>query len=395
VLVGAEVATAVVLLAGAGLLLRTLVAVETFDRGYRATEVLTMLVDPLGSRYPTRESLLQFFDAVRRETAAIPGVAAVAWASDLPLTAGDARGISFEIAGDPAVDDRHRPAADSHLVSPEYFEAIQLPIVAGRGFSDRDTAGSPPVCLVNEALARGHLGGRTAIGLRLALRPASRPRAEPTSCEIVGVVRQVRGRPDEREAFVQIYRPIAQRPTDDIYLVVRPATGDAAALTSAVRAAISRVDREQLVSVRDIQTLEGVAWTATERHRFRAVLVLTFAALALTLAMVGVFGIVGYAVQQRLRDFAVRRALGASAGDVLRLVVRGVAPIFAAGLAIGLVAAAALGRMLGTVLVDVDPLDPLTFTVTGGVLVVVGLLAIVGPARRAVRIDPARLLRGS
>jgi putative ABC transport system permease protein len=138
-----------------------------------------------------------------------------------------------------------------------------------------------------------------------------------------------------------------------------------------------------------------VAWTATERHRFRAVLVLTFAALALTLAMVGVFGIVGYAVQQRLRDFAVRRALGASAGDVLRLVVRGVAPIFAAGLAIGLVAAAALGRMLGTVLVDVDPLDPLTFTVTGGVLVVVGLLAIVGPARRAVRIDPARLLRGS
>ena len=100
-------------------------------------------------------------------------------------------------------------------------------------------------------------------------------------------------------------------------------------------------------------------------------------------------------MQQRLRDFAVRRALGASAGDVLRLVVRGVAPIFAAGLAIGLVAAAALGRMLGTVLVEVDPLDPLTFTATGGVLVVVGLLAIVGPARRAVRIDPARLLRGS
>jgi putative ABC transport system permease protein len=395
VLVGAEVATAVVLLAGAGLLLRTLVAVETFDRGYRATEVLTMLVDPLGSRYPTRESLLQFFDAVRRETAAIPGVAAVAWASDLPLTAGDARGLSFEIAGDPAVDDRQRPAADSHLVSPEYFAAIQLPIVAGRGFSDRDTAASPPVCLVNEALARGHLRGRTAIGLRLALRPASRPRAEPTACEIVGVVRQVRGRPDEREAFVQIYRPIAQRPTDDIYLVVRPATGDAAALTSAVRAAIAHVDREQLVSVRDIRTLEAVAWAATERHRFRAVLVLTFAALALTLAMVGVFGIVGYAVQQRLRDFAVRRALGASAGDVLRLVVRGVAPIFAAGLAVGLLVAGALGRMLGTVLVDVDPLDPLTFTVTGGVLVVVGLLAIVGPARRAVRIDPARLLRGS
>jgi len=111
--------------------------------------------------------------------------------------------------------------------------------------------------------------------------------------------------------------------------------------------------------------------------------------------MVGVFGIVGCAVQQRLRDFAVRRALGASPGDVLRLVVGGVAPVFAAGLAIGLVVAAALGRMLGAVLVDVDPLDPVTFTATGGVLVVVGLLAIVGPTRRALRIDPARLLRGS
>ena len=274
VLVGAEVATAVVLVAGAGLLLRTLVAVETFDRGYRATEVLTMLVDPLGDRYPTPESLLQFYDAVRRETAAIPGVAAVAWTSDLPLTASDARNLSFEIVGDPAIDERRRPAADSHLVSPEYFDAIQLPIVAGRGFSDRDTADSPKVCLVNEALVHAHLRGRTPLGRQLALRPASRPRAEPASCEIVGVVRQVRGRPDEREAFVQIYRPIAQRPTDDVFLVVRPTRGDAAALTSAVRAAISRVDRDQLVGVRDIQTLEDVAWTATERHRFRAVLVL-------------------------------------------------------------------------------------------------------------------------
>jgi putative ABC transport system permease protein len=382
-------------LAGAGLLLRTLVAVETFDRGYRATEVLTMLVDPLGSRYPTRESLLQFLDAVRRETQAVPGVAAAAWSSDLPLTAGDARNLSFEIVGDPAVDERRRPAADNHLVSPEYFDAIQLPIVTGRGFTDRDTAASPQVCLVNEALVGGHLLGRTPLGRHLALRPASRPRAAPMSCEIVGVVRQVRGRPDERDAFVQVYRPIAQRPSDDIFLVVRAATGDAAALTSAVRAAIARVDREQLVSVRDIRTLENVAWTATERHRFRAVLVLTFAGLALTLAMVGVFGIVGYAVQQRLRDFAVRRALGASAGDVLRLVVGGVAPIFAVGLAVGLLLAAALGQMLGAMLFEVDPLDPVTFIATGGVLVVVGLLAIVGPARRAVRIDPARLLRSS
>jgi putative ABC transport system permease protein len=396
-LVAAEVATAVVLLTGAGLLLRTLVAVETFDRGYRAppTQVLTLYVDPIGSRYPTRESLLQFYEDVQREAAAVPGVASVAWTTQLPLTAEDARDLSFEIAGEPAIDERQRPAADNHTVSPGYFAALDLPVVAGRAFTDRDTASSPPVCLVNEALVHGHVPGRSPLGLRLALRPVASPRAEPSICEIVGVVRQVRGRPDERQAFLQIYRPLTQRADDDIYLVVRSATSDAAALTAAIRAAIGRVDREQLVGVRDIRTLEDIAWTSTERHRFRAVLVVTFAGLALTLAMVGIFGVVGYAVQQRVRDFAVRRALGATAGDVVRLVVRGVVPVLAGGLAAGLVAAAALGRMVSTVLVDVDPLDPLTFAAAGVVLIVVAVLAIASPVRRALRIDPARLLRSS
>jgi putative ABC transport system permease protein len=395
-LVAAEVATAVALLAGAGLLLRTLLAVETFDRGFRVpqTQVLTLYVDPIGSRYPTRESLLQFYEEVRRETAAVPGVATVAWTSQLPLTAEEGRDVTFEVVGDPAGDDRQRPAADNHTVSPEYFDALDLPIVAGRGFTDRDTAASPPVCLVNEALARGHLRGRPPLGARLALRPAAAPRAEPTVCEVVGIVRQVRGRPDEREAFVQVYRPLAQRTTDDIHLVVRAAGRDASTLTAAVRAAIARVDRDQLVGVRDVRTLEDVAWTATERHRFRAVLVVTFAGLAVALAMVGVFGIVGYAVQQRVRDFAVRRALGASAGDVLRLVVASIAPVFGAGLAIGLALAAALGRTIGAVLVDVDPVDPYTFAATGGVLLLVGVLAVAGPALRALRVDPAQVLRG-
>ncbi len=396
-LVAAEVATAVVLLAGAGLLLRTLIAVETFDRGYRApqAQVLTLYVDPIGSRYPTRESLLQFYQDVRRETAAVPGVAAVAWTTQLPLTAADARDVSFELAGAAAVDDRQRPAADSQTVSPDYFATLDLPIVAGRGFTEHDTPGSPPVCLVNEALVRGHLPAGSPLGRRLALRPTIAPRAEPTLCEIVGVVRQVRGRPDEREPFVQIYRPLTQRADDDIFLVVRAATGDAAALTAAVRAAVGRVDRDQLVDVRDVRTLEDVASTATERHRFRAVLVVTFAGLALTLAMVGIFGVVGFMVQQRLRDFAVRRALGATAGDVARLVVRGVLPVLAGGAAVGLLAAAALGRVVQTVLVDVDPLDPLTFAATGAVLVIVAMLAIASPLRRAVRSDPARLLRSS
>jgi putative ABC transport system permease protein len=335
-----------------------------------------------------------FYEEVRREVAAVPGVAGVAWTSQLPLTAGDGRDVTFEIDGDPPVDERKRPAADHHIVSPSYFAAIDLPIVAGRGFTERDAGDSPPVCLVNEALVRGHVPGRTPLGLRLALRPASAPRAEPSHCEIVGVVRQVRGRPDERQAFVQVYRPIGQRATDDIFLVVRAANGDAAALTASVRAAIGRVDRDQLVGVREIRTLEDVTAAATERHRFRAVLVMTFAALALTLAMVGVFGVVGYAVQQRLRELAVRRALGATAGDVVRLVLRGVVPVVAGGLAAGVVAAAALGGLLASVLVDVDPLDLPTFLASGVVVVAVGALAVAGPVRRALRVDPARVLQG-
>jgi putative ABC transport system permease protein len=391
-LVAGEVATAVVLLVGAGLLLRTLLAVETADRGYRAQRVLTMLVDPLGSSYPTREALVQFYEAVAREVASVPGVEDVAWTTELPLTAGAVRDTVFEIAGDPPARPGDRPAAELQAVSRSYFRVIDLPLVAGRGFDERDTAAGPPVCVVNEALARTHLRGRPPIGVRLSLRPAARPTANPTSCDIVGVARHLRGRADEREDFAQIYVPMAQRPSGDTYLAVR-AAADAAALTSAVRAAIARIDREQLVGVRDVMTLEEVASTATERHRFRAVLVATFALVALTLAMVGVFGIVGYAVQQRLRDVAVRRALGASSADVCRVVARGIAPVFVVGLAVGALAAAALGRVLATVLYGVEPLDPLTFAAAAAVLALAGALAIAVPVRRALRIDPAVALR--
>ncbi len=161
--------------------------------------------------------------------------------------------------------------------------------------------------------------------------------------EIVGVARQVKGRPDEAKDFVQVYVPMAQDLSDDIFLVVRPKSGRAEALAPSVRAAISRVDKEQLVSVTNVMTLEDIAWAATGRHRFRAVMVVAFAALALVLAMVGVFGILAYSVQQHVRDFGVRRALGATTNDVLRLVIVNAARVIATGAAIGLVLSAAFG----------------------------------------------------
>ena len=184
--------------------------------------------------------------------------------------------------------------------------------------------------------------------MKVALGSADTPDGPRVVREVVGVARQVKERPDETEDFLQIYVPMAQDPVDDIYLLVRPASGRAEALAPSVRAAIGRIDKEQLVSVRDVMTLEDVAWDATGRHRFRAVMVVTFAALALLLAMVGVFGILAYSVQQRVRDFGVRRALGATTSDVFRLVVESAARVVATGTLVGLILSAAFARLLAS-----------------------------------------------
>ena len=389
-----EVATAVLLLFGAGLLLRTLIAVSSYDRGYRAGSVLSMLVDPLGSAYPTPEKLQQFFDQVEAEVRAVPGVADIGWSTALPL--GDSifgeYPFHYEIVGDAPVDAVRKPTTAFQIVSPTYFSTLELPIVAGRAFDTRDTRGNPRVAIVNEAFARS-LGGRTPIGLQVTYKPVDAPTAKPTNVQIVGVAKQVKFRPDESRDYVQMYVPLAQDPVDDVLMLVRSKTGRADALTPAVRAAVSRIDKDQLVSVAEVKTLEDVEWAATGRHRFRAVMVAAFAALAVTLAMVGIFGILAYSVQQRMRDFGVRRALGASTNDVMSLVVTNAARLIGVGAMIGLVLAAMFSRLIATMLFGVQPLDAATFGLVAIVLLITGALAIAGPAWRAARIDPAAVLR--
>jgi putative ABC transport system permease protein len=390
-IVAGEVATAVLLLVGAGLLLRTLLIVQGFDRGYRAESILTMIVDPLGSRYPTNEKLLQFYEAVAEEVRALPGVGRVAWASTLPLGDSYAGRSPVAILGDPPPPAGQEPTADYQVVSPEYFPALDLPVVAGRAFDARDTRDAVPVCIVNEAFVRAHLGGRSPLGLRVSVRSdQSRPLEIR---EVVGVARQVKGRPDETEEFQQVYVPLAQAALDDMFLVVRPASGRAGVLAPSVRAAIGRVDKEQLVSVRSVLTLEDVAWEATARHRFRAVLVTAFAGLALALAMVGLFGILAYSVQRRIRDLGVRRALGATTGDVVRSVVVSAARVLVIGALVGVGLAVGLARLLSAMLFGVAPLDPLTFGLVIVVLALTALVAVAGPAWRATRVDPVVALR--
>ncbi|MBB5206873.1 ABC transporter permease [Chiayiivirga flava] len=392
-LVVAEVAVAVVLLFGAGLLLRTLLAVETADRGYRADGALTMLVDPLGDRYPTTDSLLQFFDDIEREISAIHDVREVAWSSSLPL--GEAAGQSFfEVEGAPPIPASERPAADYQVVSASYFSALEVAMRSGRAFDAGDRSGSVPVVIVNEAFVQTHLQGIAPVGTRIAVRASSDADADVVLREIIGVAEQVTSRATETQATPQMYVPLTQDPSDDMYLIVRSVAGRPEALTNPVRAAIASVDREQLVSVRDVMTLADVAWEATSRHRFRAVLVGTFAALALLLAMVGVFGILAYSVQQRTRDYGVRMALGATANDVLRLVVRGAAGLIATGTAVGFACAMLMSRWLESALYGVEALDPLTFAGVVLLLALAAALSTLGPAWRAARLHPDVALRG-
>ena len=390
-LVVGEVAAAVVLLVGAGLLLRTLLAVDNVPRGYQAESVLATYVDPLGARYQTKESLLQFFRSVEAEAVATANVRSIAWASTLPLGQSTFSSASFGIVGNPPVEENQRPTTDYQIVSPGFFDTLDLPVVAGRSFTAADTAENMLVCMVNEAFVRRHLQGQSAIGARVAVRSPASGLIQVR--EVVGVARQVKGRPDEPEEFVQLYVPLAQDPFDDIFLLVRPRIGSAAALAPTVREAIARVDKEQLVTIGTPITLSDVAFEATARHRFRAVLVLTFSGLALVLAMVGVFGVISYAVQQRRREFGVRVALGATTRQVLGLVLGGAARMIGVGAIIGLASAALLSRTIAAFLFGVQPLDPITFGSVIALLVLMAGMAAAIPALRAARVDPVEAFR--
>jgi putative ABC transport system permease protein len=263
--------------------------------------------------------------------------------------------------------------------------------VKGRAFTDADAADAVQVCIVSEAFVRMFLGGREPIGRRIEVPLLAFGRPEPIAREIVGVAKQVKTWATETNAMPLLYVPAAQNPYYIASLSVRPTAGPADALLPAVRAAVARVDKDRPLS--RVRTIETVASEATSRPRFRAVLVGAFATLALGLAMVGVFGVLAYSVQQRVREFGVRIAMGAGAVDMLRLVLGSAARLTAIGLATGLAGAAVLGRWLTTLVYPVDPLDPVTFLLVPLVLVLTAGLAVAAPAIRAMRIDPVVAFR--
>jgi putative ABC transport system permease protein len=389
-LASGEVAAAALLLCGAGLLLRTLFVLSSFETGYQASGDTVVTLDFTVGRYPTPEALLQFYDNVERDVGALSGVRSIGWSSSLPWGTTEFGRFPFEIVGSTREGDQGRPAADYTAASPGYFHTLGIPIVAGREFSAADSIRSRAVCIVNEAFVRRNLAGRNPIGARVAIRP-SILKTTPLEREIVGVARQVPGRPDDPNDLLQVYVPLAQVPTGDVFLVVQPAVGKPEALVPSIRAVVARHDAN--VPVRRIRTLDDLAAEATARYRFRAVMVATFAGLALLLAMVGVFGVLAYSIQQRSREFGVRIALGATAQNVLALVLASAARTIVPGAIIGLGGAALLSRSISAFLYGVQPLDPLTFGAVAAVVAATAAAAILSPAIRAAHIDPIVALR--
>jgi predicted permease len=393
-IVSGEVAAAVMLLCGAGLLLHTLLTLVGGETGYRSASESVLTLDfsvPTNkdSRYPTPEAVDQFYRTVTRDVSALPDVRRVGWASSLPYGTSELGRWLVDVAGDPVIDMRDRPTAEFTVADPGYFATLDLPIVKGRGFTDGDTLKSVPVCLVNEAFVRRHFEGRDPIGARLVLRAAADQPAQIR--EIVGVARQTSGEPDASEALRQVYVPLAQMPVGDVYMVVQPSAGAAETLTPLIRRAVARVDPD--LSVRRDRTLEVLSIQSTAGYRFRATMVAAFAALALVLAMVGVFGVLAHAVQQRQREIGVRMALGATSGHVMWTVFRDAGAMVATGAIAGVALAALSGSLISTFLFGVDPLDPLTFLTVPALIGCTAIVAAAAPAWRASRVDPVVAFR--
>jgi putative ABC transport system permease protein len=389
-----EIATALLLLTGGGLLVRTLVSLNSVDAGYRADNVVTMAIRLPFRRLVTAKpgELGRYWQSIEDEVARLSGVRSAALGSDVPLGGGSGvQVVPFEIVGEPVSDPASRPRTYYQSTTPRYFATLGIPVVRGRGFDERDSNEAVPVAIVNEEFVRRYFQGRDPIGARVTVRNPLAFRSPALTREIVGVVPQVKARPDEPvNNALQLYVPLAQNNWLSPTLLVRT-TENPMRMVRQIQTAIARADPTQAVA--RVRTMEAVAADATARPRFRAQLVSAFAVLAAVLAAIGIFSVLMFMVQQRAREFSVRLAIGASARDLLRLVLGDGLKLTAIGLAIGVAASAVLARSLGALLFGVAPIDPLTFLTAPLALTLVTMIACLAPAIRALRADPVAALR--
>ncbi len=368
----AQLAISLVLLAGAGLTLRSLYRLETVEAGYETERVLALHLDLDWHRYRSSDSIRAFQSRLLADLESLPGVSVAALGRSVPLSGRD--------GPDPErilTDGGARSFLDAHAVSPGYFLAIGVPLLEGRAFSDADRPGSTPVAIVSEAAASTLGAGRELLweGIRYS---------------IVGVVGDVRQYGLEREAEPSVYFPLAQIPLRVTNLVVRTES-DPHELSESIEAAVHRIDEAQAVAY--VSTLEEARLHSVAAPRLLASLLSAFAALALAVTAVGLGGALAIGVERRAREFGIRLALGAVPRDVARLVLRQSFAMLLAGLAFGLPAAFALAGLLSGMLFEVEPHDPFTFAGVSSVMLLVAVAVSLVPARKASALDPLSTIR--
>jgi predicted permease len=381
-----EIALSLVLLVGAGLLLRSFSQLLKVAPGFETERILSLrLVLPAYS-YPNKTKQAAFYAQATERIAALPGVVTAGAISALPLTA-SRHSADFIIQGHESVAASQLPVAETRTVTPNYFQVMSIPLMAGRTFGEADTSTAPPVLIINQTLARHFFANENPVGQRITF---DTPPATPAWFTIVGVVHDVHDLGLDAQPEPEIYQPYQQDTLPYMNLVVR-VDGDPRNLAGAVRNEIRTLDKNLPIGVPE--PMETTVASSVAPRKFNMIILGVFAGLAMLLAMVGIYGVMSYAVSQRTQEIGLRMALGAQRSDVLRLVLVGGMKLAFIGVAIGLAIALLLTRLMSTLLFGVTPGDVVTFATVTFILSLVALLACYIPARRATKIDPLVALR--
>ncbi len=384
-LVVADLALALVLLAGAALMLRSVERLLAVDPGFDPRGVVSLQFSLVGQRYADDAQVRSFFAELLPRAAAVPGVEAVALTGQVPL-GGNGDRWGTEVEAHPLADPAALPSLERYSVTPDYFRVLRIPLRRGRTFGPGDGAPAPPVAVVSDAAARRLWPGEEALGQRLRIGGPTAPWRT-----VVGVVGEVHHHSLEPEDGLQLYLPQAQLTDSFLTLVARTRLPDPTAVAAPLRDAVWSLDRA--VPVDHVAPLTALVRGSSERRRFLLLLLALFAAAAVAMAAVGLYGVVAFMVSRRTREVGVRMALGARAPDVVRLVLGAGVLWIAAGLALGLGAALGLTRFLRSQLFEVSATDPVAFAAVVALLAAVALAAHVLPVARALRVDPATALR--
>jgi putative ABC transport system permease protein len=387
VFVVAEVALAFVLLIGAGLLVRSFHQLAQVRPGFQPDQTMTAVVSLPDARYDTIQKQEGFTTPLLERVRRVPGVRAAALASFIPFD-GKETLLTFEIAGEATPPPANRRLAQWRVVSDGFFETLGIPVLKGRAFTTADTSASPKVAVIGRALAKKYFGSKDPIGQRVTLDEQASPTA--TWFTVVGIVDDVRYRRLSDAPRPQMYFPVSQQAFPEFTLVAKTGS-DPFSIVATVRGIVRGLDAA--IPLNDVRTLEQVVSSSMAGERFRTTLLVAFAVIALVLSTIGVYGVMSYSVEQRAPEMGLRMALGASPGDVLRLVAGQGLRLAVAGVVIGLVGAFWVTRLLASLLFGVSATDPATFGAIATLLIGVAALASYLPARRATRTDPMVVLR--